>query len=198
MQDATVLKNSICQITDFHEYLRITHRHPHTHTLVHVCVSVCVCFEGWKDGGVKISTAECPRLITLVEHSQAYERINICTSYKERRAPLVAGMANCSRTWAELLCCELGMLMCVLIWRWGSFFLVWVTASASWVYQQSTVHSRLVFTLSPIVCLEENESRPDWPTDGRTDGWIKVSHQCTSIAPWVDIHTVFQNTDKWA
>lgn len=23
MQDATVLKNSICQITDFHEYLRI-------------------------------------------------------------------------------------------------------------------------------------------------------------------------------
>lgn len=47
MQDATVLKNSICQITGFHEYLQM---------------------EGKK------STAEYPRLITLVEHSEAYEK----------------------------------------------------------------------------------------------------------------------------
>lgn len=53
MRDATVLKNSICQITGFHEYLRM------------------------KEG--KKSTAEYPRLITLVEHSEAYEQINICT-----------------------------------------------------------------------------------------------------------------------
>lgn len=48
MQDATVLKNSICQITGFHEYLRMA-------------------------GGGE-STAEYPRLITLVEHSEAYEK----------------------------------------------------------------------------------------------------------------------------
>lgn len=47
MQDATVLKNSICQITGFHEYLRMD--------------------------GRKKSTAEYLRLITLVEHSEAYE-----------------------------------------------------------------------------------------------------------------------------
>lgn len=49
MQDATVLKNSICQITGFHEYLRMA-------------------------GGGGKSTAEYPRLITLVEHSEAYEK----------------------------------------------------------------------------------------------------------------------------
>lgn len=31
------------------------------------------------EGGKKKSTAEYPRLITLVEHSEAYEQINICT-----------------------------------------------------------------------------------------------------------------------
>lgn len=50
MQDATVLKNSICQITGFHEYLRMA------------------------GGGGGESTAEYPRLITLVEHSEAYEK----------------------------------------------------------------------------------------------------------------------------
>lgn len=50
MRDATVLKNSICQITGFHEYLRME-----------------------EEGGEK-STAEYPRLITLVEHSEAYEK----------------------------------------------------------------------------------------------------------------------------
>lgn len=49
MRDATVLKNSICQITDFHEYLRMEAR-----------------------GGK--STVEYPRLITLVEHSDACEK----------------------------------------------------------------------------------------------------------------------------
>lgn len=48
MQGATVLKNSICQITGFHKYLRME--------------------EGKK------STAEYPRLITLVEHSEAYKK----------------------------------------------------------------------------------------------------------------------------
>lgn len=48
MQDATVLKNSICQIIGFHEYLRMA--------------------------AEKKSTAEYPRLIILVEHSEACEK----------------------------------------------------------------------------------------------------------------------------
>lgn len=55
MQDATVLKNSICQLTGFHEYLRMD------------------------EGGVEISTAEYPRLITLVEHSKGYKNEYICS-----------------------------------------------------------------------------------------------------------------------
>lgn len=56
MQDAAVLKNSICQITGFHEYLRM---------------------EAGRAG--EISTAEYPRLITLVEHSKAYKNEYICS-----------------------------------------------------------------------------------------------------------------------
>lgn len=53
MRDATVPKNSICQITGFHEYLTMEEK--------------------------KKSSAEYPRLIALAEHSEAYEQINICT-----------------------------------------------------------------------------------------------------------------------